>query len=186
MMIDPNGREKTIYIICLIIVLILSCSPRSTRWGLPQHEYTYQIPEKIDDGWEHSDLKAESVDPKKINELMENILKGDINNIHSILLVKNGKLIFEEYFYGYNRDTSHYLASVTKSIASALVGIAIDQNYIEGISQGGLDKTVLELFPEYENVIRSDVGKENLLFRHILSMTSGLDWMNRLIVILIH
>jgi CubicO group peptidase (beta-lactamase class C family) len=176
MMISLYGREKPIYIVCLIIVLILSCSPRSTRWGLPQHEYTYQIPEKIDDGWEYSDLKAEGVDPKKINELMENILKGDIKNLHSILLVKNEKLIFEEYFYGYNRDTSHYLASVTKSVASALIGIAMDQNHIGGISQGGLDKTVLELFPEYENVIRSDVGKGNLLFRHILSMSAGLDW----------
>jgi CubicO group peptidase (beta-lactamase class C family) len=169
-------REKPIYIVCLIIVLILSCSPRTTKWGLPQHDYTYQAPEKIGDGWECSDLKTEGVGPKKISELMWNILKGDIKNIHSILLVKNGKLIFEEYFYGYNRDKSHYLASVTKSVASALIGIAMDQNYIEGISQGGLDKTVLELFPEYGNVIRSDAEKENLLFRHILSMTAGIDW----------
>ena len=176
MMISLYGQGKPIYIVCLIIFLILSCSPRSTRWGLPQHEYTYQIPEKTNDGWQYSDLKTEGVDPKKIYELMENILIGDIKNIHGILLVKNGKLIFEEYFYGYNRDTSHYLASVTKSVASALIGIAMDQNYIGGISQGGLDKTVLELFPEYEQVIMSDVEKENLRFRHILSMTAGIDW----------
>ncbi len=175
-MIGLYFREKPIYIVGAIIVLILSCAPRATRWGLPQYEYSYQIPEKSDDGWEYSDLKTEGVDPKKINELMRNILKGEIKNIHSILLVKNGKLIFEEYFYGYNRDTSHYLASVTKSVASALIGIAMDQNYIGGISQGGLDKTVLELFPEYESVIRPDVEKENLLFRHILSMSAGIDW----------
>ena len=59
-------REKPIYIVYVIILLILSCAPRTTRWGLPQHEYTYQIPQKVDDEWEHSSLKAEGVDSKKI------------------------------------------------------------------------------------------------------------------------
>ena len=131
-MISLYVREKPIYIVCLIIVLILSCSPRTTRWGLPQNDYTYQVPEKIDDGWEYSDLKAEGVDPKKINELMGNILKADIKNIHSILLVKNGKLIFEEYFYGYNRDTKHIIYSASKSVTSILIGIAMDQKVRNG------------------------------------------------------
>ena len=120
-------RQKYSAFICIIICLFLSCAPRANRWGLPQYEYTYQVPEKIEDDWETSDLEAEGVDPKRINELMGNILKGDIKNIHSIILVKNGKLIFEEYFYGYDRDTTHFQASVSKSITSILVGIAIDQ-----------------------------------------------------------
>ena len=68
-------RKKPIFAVFVIIVLILSCAPRTTRWGLSQHEYTYQIPEKIDDGWEPSTLETEGVDPKKIIELMGNILK---------------------------------------------------------------------------------------------------------------
>ena len=56
-MIGLYVREKPIYIVCFIIVLILSSAPRTTRWGLPQHEYTYQAPEKIDDGWEPSTSK---------------------------------------------------------------------------------------------------------------------------------
>ncbi len=67
-------REKPIFAVFVIIVLILSCAPRTTRWGLPQYEYTYQIPEKIDDGWEPSILETEGVDPKKINELIENMV----------------------------------------------------------------------------------------------------------------
>ena len=134
-MISLYVREKPIYIVCLIIVLILSCSPRTTRWGLPQNDYTYQVPEKIDDGWEYSDLKAEGVHPKKINEMMGNILKEDIKNIHSILLVKNGKLIFEEYFYGYNRDTRQFFYSASKSVTSILMGIAMDQKMIPNVDQ---------------------------------------------------
>ena len=96
---EDFNRKLAAILFFIILTLPLSCAPRTTRWGLAQHEYTYQIPEKIDDGWEPSTLEKEGVDPKKINELMGNILKGDIKNIHSILLVKNGKLIFEEYFW---------------------------------------------------------------------------------------
>ena len=98
-------------------------------------EYKYQIPADTGDGWETSSIDAEGVDSKKINELMGNILREDIKNIHSILLVKNGKLIFEEYFYGYDRDTRHLAASVTKSVTSILVGIAIDKQMIGSINE---------------------------------------------------
>ena len=171
-MISLYVREKPIYIVCLIIVLILSCSPRTTRWGLPQKDYTYQVPEKIDDGWEYSDLKAEGVDPKKINELMINILKGDIKNIHSILLVKNGKLIFEEYFYGYNRDTKHIMYSASKSVTSILVGIAVDQNMIPDV-----DQKVYEYFPEYKDTKWVN-QKYDIRLKHVLTMSAGIDWVD--------
>ncbi|MCK5343717.1 MAG: serine hydrolase, partial [Candidatus Heimdallarchaeota archaeon] len=169
-MISLYVREKPIYIVCLIIVLILSCSPRTTRWGLPQNDYTYQVPEKIDDGWEYSDLKAEGVDPKKINELMGNILKGDIKNIHSILLVKNGKLIFEEYFYGYNRDTKHIIYSASKSVTSILVGIAMDQKMIPNV-----DQKVYAFLPEYKGTKWVD-QKYDITLKHVLTMSAGIDW----------
>jgi len=163
-------RQKYSAFICISICLFLSCAPRANRWGFPQYEYTYQVPEKIDDDWETSDLEAEGVDPKKINELMENILKGDIKNIHSILLVKNGKLIFEEYFYGYDRDTRHMLASVTKSVTSILVGIAIDKQMI-----GSVNEKVYEFFPEYKGTRWID-QKYDINLKHVLTMTAGLDW----------
>jgi len=169
-MISLYVRGKPIYIVCLIIVLILSCSPRTTRWGLPQNDYTYQVPEKIDDGWEYSDLKAEGVDPKKINELMGNILKGDIKNIHSILLVKNGKLIFEEYFYGYNRDTKHIIYSASKSVTSILMGIAMDQKMIPNV-----DQKVYAFLPEYKGTKWVD-QKYDITLKHVLTMSAGIDW----------
>lgn len=169
-MISLFVREKPIYIVCLIIVLILSCSPRTTKWGLPQHEYIYQIPEKIGDGWECSDLKSEVVDSKKITELMENILKGDIKNIHSILLVKNGRLIFEEYFYGYDRDTAHFQASVSKSITSILLGIAIDKNLVPDVKTKAYN-----LFSKYKGTKWID-QKYPISLQHLLTMTAGVDW----------
>jgi len=58
---------------------------------------------------------------------MKDFMSGNDRNIHSILIVKDKKLVFEEYFYGYNREKLHYLASVSKSITSILVGIALEQ-----------------------------------------------------------
>ena len=163
-------RKKIIFAVFVIIVLILSCAPRTTRWGHPQYEYTYQIPEKIDDGWEPSTLETEGVDPKKINELMGNILKEEIKNIHSILLVKNGKLIFEEYFYGYNRDTKHIMYSASKSITSILVGIAMDQKMIPNV-----DQKAYAFLPEYKGTKWVD-QKYDITLKHVLTMSAGIDW----------
>jgi len=169
-----HNRVISGFSLLLIIVFVTTaCTlqpPRVKSSGLPQREYTYQIPEKIDDGWEPSTLETEGVDPKKINELMGNILREDIKNIHSILLVKNGKLIFEEYFYGYDRDTRHMLASVTKSVTSILVGIAIDKQMI-----GSVNEKVYEFFPEYKGTRWID-QKYDITLKHVLTMTAGLDW----------
>ena len=124
MKLHHNKVISCLSLLLIIFIVTTACTlqpPRVKSSGLPQREYTYQIPEKIDDGWEPSTLETEGVDSKKIIELMGNILREDIKNIHSVLLVKNGKLILEEYFYGYNRDDLHYLASATKSITSILV-----------------------------------------------------------------
>ncbi len=134
------------------------------------------VPSVEDDGWETSSLIEEAVDSERIADLIRDVLGGQLENIHGVLLVRNGKLILEEYFDGYDRDTKHYLASVAKSIASLLIGIAMDQGFIDGIAQGGLDKTVLDLFPEYETVINSDPMKQDLCLKHILSMSAGLEW----------
>jgi hypothetical protein len=123
----------------------------------------YQIPTRTDDGWETSSLVEEGVDSGRIADLMRSIHNGELENIQGILLVKHGKLVFEEYFDGYHRDTKHYVASVTKSIASVVIGIAIDQGFIDGMAQGGLDRSVLDLFPEYATVINADPAKRNLL-----------------------
>ena len=68
--------------------LILSFAPRSNQWGLPEYQYTYRTPEKIDDGWEVSALQEMGLDPARIDAFISGVLKKDFKNIHSILLVK--------------------------------------------------------------------------------------------------
>jgi CubicO group peptidase (beta-lactamase class C family) len=135
-----------------------------------QCEYVHLVPEKTDDGWETSSLSEEGIDPEKVNELMSNILNGNFPYIHSVLLIKNGKLVLEEYFYGYSRGTKHLIASDTKSLTSILVGIAIDKQMISDV-----DKKVYEFFPEYRGTRWID-QKYDITLRHVLTMTAGLDW----------
>lgn len=171
-----NGIGKPIkYLPCLLVVIFLfsNCThkvPRLNSKGEQQTEYTYQLPEKIDGDWEISSLEKQGVDSARIVKLIKNILAGKFPNTHSVLLVKNGKLILEEYFYGNNRDDLHYLASATKSITSILVGISLDQDMLKNI-----DQNVYELFQDYQETEWID-KKYEITVRHLLNMTAGIEW----------
>jgi CubicO group peptidase (beta-lactamase class C family) len=157
--------------ICFITVFgLIACAPRVTQYGFPVRQYAYQVPEKTDDGWEVSSLSREGVDTGKINELMHRILDEDIKNIHSVLLVKKGKLVLEEYFHGYEHDTKHIMASASKSITSVLVGMAINQKMISSV-----DTKVYEFFPEHQDTKWID-QKYDIALKHVLTMSAGLDW----------
>ena len=141
-------RLRSASIFIFLILFFVSCKsflPVTNQYGLSQNDYQYRVPDKIDDGWDTASLIEANVDSAKIVKLIKNILAGKYPNTHSVLLVKNGKLILEEYFYGYNRDDLHYLASATKSITSILVGISVDQDMIKNV-----DQNVYQLFPDYQ------------------------------------
>ena len=133
-------------------------------------KYQYDIPAKTYGDWAVSSLEEEGIDSAKINEMMLDILDGNIREIHSVLIIKNGRLVLEDYFYGYTRNQTHLVASVTKSITSILIGIAKDQNKIPGV-----DKKIYEFFPSYKDIGRDD-QKNEIRLKHVLTMTAGLDW----------
>jgi CubicO group peptidase (beta-lactamase class C family) len=143
--------------------------------------YQYSVPVQLKDGWTTADLRSENFDVTLIERLIERIRRNTYKNIHSLLLIKNGKLILEEYFPGqeedgktriYQRDTQHGIHSVTKSVNSLLIGIAIDQKLIKGV-----DEKLSTFFPEYKSVFENkDSGKDAICLKHLLSMTAGLAW----------
>jgi CubicO group peptidase (beta-lactamase class C family) len=136
----------------------------------PRKKYGYQLPARVDDGWQISSLTKEDIDPEGINDLMEAILNGSYMNIHSILLVRNGKLVLEEYFHGYHREKLHQIRSATKSIGSVLIGIAIDKEFISNASQ-----KVYPYFRSYDPKQEWDERTKDVKLRHLLTMTSGYD-----------
>jgi CubicO group peptidase (beta-lactamase class C family) len=125
------------------------------------------------------------LDENILNDLAARIRSNPTINIHSILIVKDNKLAFESYFSGtdqalrarplgvveFDKDTLHDQRSVTKSVTSALVGIAISEGRIPGV-----DANAHELFPEYSEQMAPD--KRSITLHHILTMSAGLDWVD--------
>ncbi len=132
--------------------------------------YVYQVPAQLEDGWKTSSLDAVGIDTEPIALLTSQIMDGQYAGIRSLLIVKNGALVHEVYFDGYDRDSLHAIFSITKSVTSALIGIAIEQGFI-----GGADVKLLSLLPEYA-AQAGDERKHAITLEHLLTMTPGLEW----------
>ncbi|MCM3737272.1 beta-lactamase family protein [Bacillus cytotoxicus] len=107
--------------------------------------------------------KTLRMDAEKLSEL-ETTIKSDYSNINGIVVVRNGYIAHESYYNGYGPHDTHHVASVTKSIISALIGIAIDAGYIKNV-----DQKVLDFFPEY---VPNTAKKQEITIRHLLTMTA--------------
>ena len=136
---------------CLSFLSIITCQ-KNTIPITPSENYVYEVPEQRDDGWQTASLSSMEMDEIPLNNLMNRLDEIDNHRIHSIVIIKDGQLVFEEYFpgekfnlaqytgeTGFDRDDTHNLCSVTKSFTSALVGIAIDNGFIQSADQKVFD-----------------------------------------------
>ncbi|WPV70271.1 serine hydrolase [Chitinophaga sp. LS1] len=131
---------------------------KDTHWN-------YRIPADRHDGLTPGSLNTSGVDTARIHTLISRIIDNSYPDVHSILLVKDGKLILEEYFYGYTENTTHQLRSATKSVSSAMIGLAIQKGLINSVQ----DK-VVSFFPDY-NI--TDSIKNTITIRDLMTQQSG-------------
>lgn len=103
-------------------------------------------------------------------DLKRDITAGAYGDVHSVLVVRSGRLAYEEYFGDGSPAALHRVYSVTKSVAATLVGVAWDRGFIQD-----LDRPLLEFFPEYASVANPE-GKHAITLRHALRMRTGLEW----------
>ncbi len=118
--------------------------------------------------WKTSTPEAQGVDSHDLTRVLERVVQQEIN-LHGLIVYRNGHIILEVYPPPYDAQTVHNIKSVSKSLLSALVGIAIDKGIVSGI-----DQRVSEFFPEYFKAGEHS-GKHDISLRHLLTMTSGLD-----------
>ena len=135
-----------------------------------------QEPRVGGDSWETAFPAGVGLDAMLIEQLVRDASGGTFSGLHAIVLVKDGKIVLDEYVPGYDSSRVHYTASISKSVASIALGIAIDQGYLDGIDEGILDRPLAELFPDYESVLTADPRKQRILLRHVLSMSAGFEW----------
>ena len=131
--------------------------------------YQYKISENLDDGIIVGNVNNTVLDTSLLREMIQKIINGTYPNVHSVLIIKDGKLVFEEYFYQYTKDSLLELRSATKSFLSALTGIAIDKGFIKSKNE-----KVLSFFPEYTLNNVSD-AKKHITIENLLTQQTGLD-----------
>ena len=120
------------------------------------------------DDWPVTTPQAVGIDPLNVARLYYDAAK--LKTIYGLLVVKDGKLVAEDYWHGSgSRDKTH-LQSATKSITGALVGIALEQGHIES-----LDQKMMDYFPELVDDI-TDQRKMEITIRQLLQMRAGYPW----------
>lgn len=107
----------------------------------------------------------------EIDSLIAELEAGEYEEIHSLLIWHDGQLLVEEYFRGYDQERPHELYSVTKSITSAGIGIAIEEGAINGVNE-----PLTTLMPQYRNLLEQEADKSRLTLENVLTMSSGFVW----------
>ena len=160
-----------------IIVLLPSCVlAQDARTSRAQRQAASS------DGWTTATAESMGVDARQLAALTTSVRAWPELGVHAILIERSGRLIYEEYFDGFDerhgiprghvvmaRDSLHDVRSATKSVVSALVGLALADGAIKS-----LDQPVVEWFPEYPELNTAE--RRRLTLRHALGMTSGLQW----------
>jgi CubicO group peptidase (beta-lactamase class C family) len=166
----------------LAAALTCCCSGRAEHTAAATAKYSYTIPASLNDGWNTGSLEESHIDRRRLEAMTDAVHAHPDLNVHAILIERSGRLVYEEYFSGqderwgrplgvvaFTRDTKHDLRSITKSVVSALVGIARDSGAIRS-----LDAPLLDYFPEYADLQQPD--RQRITIRHALTMSAGLEW----------
>jgi len=152
--------SKLLLSVVLIVALAMGLLPAvQAQEGKPTYWPT--------EGWRTSTPEEQGMDSAALAAFIEQV--PTLGAIDSLMIVRNGYVVTEVYWHPFQSGMKREQMSASKSIVSALVGIAIDKGYIESV-----DQKVLDFFPAIE-VKNLDANKQAMTLRDLLTMTSGLN-----------
>ena len=120
------------------------------------------------DAWRHSTSEAQGMRSQPLADMLAEIKKIGYR-IDSVTVIRNGYVVLDAYFHPFKKGLKHDIMSNTKSIMSALIGIAVDRGEIKSVAQ-----PVLGFFPD-KTVANVDAHKRAMTLKHLLTMTAGFD-----------
>src|SRR6516164_6658960 len=156
--------------LCVVLVAAVAKAGTPAECGAPA---------AMSDDWPVSPPAQQGLDPELICATGPGLAKRTEAVPHGVVVVRHGALVYERYFkdmYGVppNANTLHDIASITKGVVALLIGIAFDRGLLSD-----LDAPVFSFLPEYADLRTPE--KDRITLRHLLAMTSGLDWPERAI-----
>lgn len=173
--------------ILITLLTLVSCGSGSesqpSAEPSPFQPYVYQTPQTKSDGWQALSAIDLGLDPALLESLIDKINQNQFGfrRMDGVLIVKDGNLIFESLLrtsldesdeWASNTNLQiHAVHSVTKSITSAAIGIAIEQGLIESV-----DDLALNYFPEFSPLLNPSANKQSMTIENWLTMQHGLQW----------
>lgn len=167
------GKRRQAHLV-FRVQLVLAAVGAAACAEAPLEPYVYRAPEQTGDGLRTGAAESVGLDAGPLEAGTNAVQSKTYGGVDSFLVVRDDLLVHEAYFDDYNRDKPHDLRSATKSITSALVGIAIDQGLL-----GGVDEPALPHLGGEAGLRNFDPRKREITLEDLLTMTPGLacdDW----------
>jgi CubicO group peptidase (beta-lactamase class C family) len=156
----PTRNIKSAFTVSILILsVIVACSPS------PKDLDSIDFTPLVREDWPVSTPEEQGLESDSVAEMYLNAAEQD--TLYSLLVIKNGYLVAEDYFNDGSVEQKDRLQSVTKSFTSALVGIALDQDCLSNV-----DDKMLDFFPEVADDV-TDPRKKQITLRNLLEMRGG-------------
>jgi len=147
---------KKLFILSVLALLTISCREENPA---PSSFLEYNSP------------YYQSMDGALLKQLDEHLDLGLFGDIHSLIIIKDDQIVFENYYGNYSREDLHPIGSATASVVSAVVGTQLRADESFSLSQ-----EIIDLFPEYGQFFDNIPQKDKINIRHLISHTSGFWW----------
>ena len=170
---DPSSEPTSklgLVTLALLILTAAGCDASAAN----------DAPEPLDDGWPVGSATAAGFDADSLAAIRLAIKNGAYPNTHALVIEHDGALVYEAYFGGtderwgepmgervLDRDSLHDLRSISKSVTSLLLGIALGDG-----ADAALAKPLVSFFPQAPE----NPGVERITLHHALTMSAGLAW----------
>lgn len=176
------GKElRRLGLAALFMVAATATAAQTQSFQTGQRNLACGNSTSLNDGWPTATPESVGLDGARLCGIATKLAATNAN-VHSVVIVRQGKLVFEQYFagedqlwgtdrgtYEFDATTKHDMRSVSKSVTSLLVGIAIDRELIKAV-----DEPIVKFFPDY--AAAKTAGWDNVTLRHLLNMSSGMQW----------
>lgn len=178
---EGGRRLRRLGLAAAFLLAASAAVAQTQQFSIGQRNLACGSPAAIGDGWPTATPESVGLDGARLCGIAARLAASNAN-VHGVVIARRGTLVFEQYFPGYDEPwgmgggrhefdatTRHDMRSVSKSVVSLLVGIAIDRELIKGV-----DEPVVKFFPDYAAV--KSPGWDAITLRHLLTMSSGIKW----------